>query len=728
MRHRGDKLEVRNRPPKSCDPCRLRKLKCNRGLPCDTCIRRSKLCEYAANADRKPAGSHQKNKETVTDRLNRLENLVLILAREGGQAGGDADADAVSSILSGAQASPSPADHLLATRHGSSTSETAVGAVPSVNSDTTLSQTGRSYVDPSHWSSLLEDIRQIRDELSPPNGQDQSDDSHRTPTSVSEPSFDLVFVPFGALDLRQILANLPPRQLCDRLVSQYFRARHAILPIVHPVKFQREYALFWESPKSTCPLWIGQLFSILSLSASLHELSGPGNNDSEKDMIPSAKLLSKCTERCLVLGKYTTAKEYSLEVLLILMQSCFLRSKDSDLNMWLLMGIIIRLAFRLGYHRDPSKLTTAPKPSPFEGEMRRRVWATIFQIDTLMSFQIGLPSMIPAEYCDADLPRNLENSDFNPETTVLPDARPILDHTPILYTLAKSSIMFVFRSVTSQTRSLSPSSYDQTLSLDAQIRDAYAKVPPAFRYTPISQSVVDSPGVIMDRTTIEILHLKSVIVLHRGYITAHRANPRFDFSRRACLQAAETVLHRQVELHEATRPGCQLNDQRWMVSALTTTDFILAGMVVCLELTVRMQGMGGVGFVKDEEEVARYLGVLRRCQGIWAAAAEFSSEARMASEAMETTLRRNVAWMEEIQEAAPPRGNEPSGAATENENTEGHVNSDAQNELLPMLDDEALFIDWGILDNQFHDTLGEGADLDAWLLDAVQSSGPMDLL
>ncbi|KAB5580338.1 fungal-specific transcription factor domain-containing protein [Coniochaeta sp. 2T2.1] len=616
MKHRGDKLEVRNRPPKSCDPCR-----CNRGLPCDTCIRRSKSCEYAANADRKPTGSHQTNKETVTDRLNRLENLVVTIAREGGLARGDAAA--VPSMLSGTQAPSSPADHLTAiTRQDSSKSET-------------------SYVDPSHWSSLLEDIRQIRDELSPSNGRDQSDDSHLTPTSVSEPCFtagegvptreDLIFGSFGALELRQILTNLPPRHMCDMLVSQYFRARHAILPIVHPVKFQREYALFWECPESTSPLWTGLLFSILSLSASMHELSGP-RNDPEKDMIPSAKLLSACTEQCLVLGKYATAREYSLEVLLIHMQSCYLRSKDSDLNMWFLMGIIIRLAFRLGYHRDPSKLTTSPKPSPFEGEMRRRVWATIFQIDTLMSFQIGLPSMIPAEYCDADLPRNLENSDFNPETTILPDARPISDHTPILYTLAKSSIMSVFRSVTSHTRSLSPSSYEQTLSLDARIRDAYAKVPPALRYTPISQSVVDSPGVIMDRATIEILHHKSVIVLHRGYVTAHRANPQFDLSRRACLQAAETVLHRQVELHEATRPGCQLYDQRWMVSALTTTDFILAGMVVCLELTVRMQGMGGIGSVKDEDEVARYLGLLKRCQGIWAAAAEFSSEARMAQQ------------------------------------------------------------------------------------------------
>jgi hypothetical protein len=166
-----------------------------------------------------------------------------------------------------------------------------------------------------------------------------------------------------------------------------------MVAIVHPVKFQRDvsvtprqeiaiqttnngsndhqYVSFWEAPQSASPIWIALLFAILSLAKSMSELSGTSHGAAEP--IPSAKLLSRATEQCLVLGGYARAREHCLEVLLVHLQSCYIRSKDSDLNLWLLMGVIIRLALKMGYHRDPAKLPKA-EFSPFESEMRRRVW------------------------------------------------------------------------------------------------------------------------------------------------------------------------------------------------------------------------------------------------------------------------------------------------------------------------------------------------------------------
>ena len=172
----------------------------------------------------------------------------------------------------------------------------------------------------------------------------------------------------------------------------------------------------------------------------------------------SARFLSKRTEQCLVLGNYARSEEHSLEALGIHLQGCFLRSRDSDVNLWLLMGVVIRLAIRLGYHRDPSKLRKL-NLSPFDGEMRRRIWVSIFQVDTLMSFQMGFPSMIPTEYCDAELPRNLDHHDLYPETTVLPPSRPLSDTTPLLYTIAKAPVVEMFRAVVAHIRSLNPKPY-----------------------------------------------------------------------------------------------------------------------------------------------------------------------------------------------------------------------------------------------------------------------------
>lgn len=695
-------------------------------MPCDTCVRRGKSCQYAANADRNPSGPRDASRGSLSNRLKNLENLVLSLAGEGARP----DVTSTASTSSAGQDKLAGEVALLATPPQPSMptgSPVCINGISLRSSASTVhrGQTG-VYVDPSHWSCLLEDIRQIRDELSP------SWSGGQEPTLLPESSRDvsmepspkegfqagegLVFGPFGTLELQHILRSLPSRQLCDRLVSQYFRARHAVLrklchetcssalstrdqtdfrtAIIHPAKFQQEYASFWEAPGSTNPIWVGLLFATLSVAASVSELSSTTHGS--EHTVPSTMSLSKCTEQCLVLGKYATAREYSLEVLLVHLQSCYFRCQDSDLNLWFLMGIIIRLALKLGYHRDPSKLSS-PKLSPFDSEMRRRVWATIFQIDTLMSFQMGLPSMLPEQYCDAGLPRNLENSDFDPDTSMLPQARPLTDSTPILYTIVKSSIMSMFRAVISHTRSLTPASYHETMSLDAQLRCAYGNVPAALKYRPISQSIIDSPGTIMDRATIEILHLKSIIVLHRQYITARRLDALFDSSRSACLQAAETVLHRQVEMHGATQPDGQLHDHRWMVSALTTNDFILAAMVICLEMTIRTHQPPGIGSEEarsirsatQDAESARYLDILRRCQEIWAAAAETSVEAHMASDAIGSTMRRVIACKEAHPRLQAPRleHSPPSQDAT------AHYWSPSQRQL-PVLDDEAVYIDW----------------------------------
>ena len=356
-------------------------------------------------------------------------------------------------------------------------------------------------------------------------------------------------------------------------------------------------------------------------------------------------------EQCLVLGNYARADEYCLEALLIHLQSCFLRSRDSDVNLWLLMGVVIRLAIRLGYHRDPSNL---PKSSlsPFDGEMRRRVWVSIFQVDALMSFQMGFPSMIPSAYCDAQLPLNLENHDFSPESAVLPTSRPLSDNTPVLYTIGKAAVVELFRTVVGHTRSLIPSPYETTLALDAQLRDAYVQLPVSLKYKPLSQSIIDSPEMIMKRTTIEILHLKSVIVLHRQYITSHRQNSAYDLSRCACLEAASTVLDRQAELHRATQPGSHLHDDRWMVSALTASDFILAAMIICLELAIRTKEADTSTTIKTSRyesysaEYAEYLRGIQVSHQIWLVASAYSVEARMAAHALGSTIERVQAHRE----------------------------------------------------------------------------------
>lgn len=521
------------------------------------------------------------------------------------------------------------------------------------------------YVDSTHWTGILKDIRDIREQL----GEDTQPRPQPLPlqAGVQSSNYDLGFGHFPAMDLEEIMACLPARSVCDGLIFQYFNSRFTILrktslpilfsslttsAVLHPTKFQAEvrhhqllpvsylysqYESFWDKPSETPIIWFGLLFAMLSLASSIHHIS-----ETPSASVPAPRNLSEMAKRCFVLGKYDEAKEHSLEALLVYVQTCYFRTKDTDVSFWFLVGIVIRLAIRMGYHRDPSKLPSGSALSPFESEMRRRVWCSIYQVDALISFQMGLPSMIPSTFCDTDLPSNIEYSDFGPESPVLPPPRPESDHTAILYTIAKNPVLEMFKKVVAHIQRLDSPPYLETMNLDRQLRDAYNNVPPVLQYKPIQRSFIDGPGVVMRRTTIEILHLKSIIILHRQYL-AHR-DLTYAPSRHACLEAALQVLRRQADLHEATQVGGHLHSDRWMISGLTANDFILAAMVVCLDLTLEMQFSGARTFELERDQGGfdseLLVEAIRKSQSVWAAVESYSAEAGIASRALESTVHK----------------------------------------------------------------------------------------
>lgn len=104
--------------------------------------------------------------------------------------------------------------------------------------------------------------------------------------------------------------------------------------------------------------------------------------------------------QCLTLADYTKPYPYLIETFIFHLHGDFRQTKEADISVWVLVGVVARLAMRMGYHRD-SKVF--PNITPFQGEMRRRVWTFVRQSDLLFSFQVGLPSMIRTVDSDTEL-------------------------------------------------------------------------------------------------------------------------------------------------------------------------------------------------------------------------------------------------------------------------------------------------------------------------------------
>ncbi|CAI7666706.1 unnamed protein product [Penicillium pancosmium] len=491
------------------------------------------------------------------------------------------------------------------------------------------------YTDPSHWMSILQEIKFVRESL--PSEESSAPDE--TPHLDDEPDFDLNLNmgPGNKFSISDALTCLPVQPVCDMLLSKYFNSRYMVLGIVHYGKFRKEYEEFWNHPQRTSFRWLALLFSILSVAITCYDKASPANGSTQGR--PSAILLQQTTARCLISGGYGTAKEYSIEALFLYLQSRFMNETSSTTQLWLELGTIIRLALRMGYHRDPDGL---PSISIFEGEMRRRVWLNIFQIDALVSFQMGLPSMLPAEYCDTKPPGNFHDTDLSTDMDQLPNSRSLEEGTPLRYGIVKCKIMSVFKKIVSHTQPLSSPEYSATLALDREMKNAYEAIPDVMKRRNISDSFIDASDVIMERCTLELLYLKGIVVLHRRYIRHEPHNLQFEPSRRFCLEAALEILARQADIYNATLFGGRLHEDAYMVTTLTEHDFLLAAMVVCLDLSVQIESeVPEISNIEGSESfTAKKFHALQTSQQIWAAKRGSPSHSHIALITLDLMIRK----------------------------------------------------------------------------------------
>lgn len=99
------------------------------------------------------------------------------------------------------------------------------------------------------------------------------------------------------------------------------------------------------------------------------------------------------------------------------------RLHDKPMSVWMMTGLVIRMAHAIGLHRDGSHFAHL---SPFEVEMRRRVWWAVCMLDTRASEDQGTDYSITAGTYDTKLPLNINDADIDPETKEPPPERQAL--------------------------------------------------------------------------------------------------------------------------------------------------------------------------------------------------------------------------------------------------------------------------------------------------------------
>lgn len=219
--------------------------------------------------------------------------------------------------------------------------------------------------------------------------------------------------------------------------------------------------------------------------------------------------------QCLTLAGYTMPHPFLIEALVFHLHGDFTQTREADISIWVMTGVIARLAMRSGYHRDSRMF---PNITPFQGEMRRRVWAFVRQADLLFSFQVGLPSMIRCSDSDTELPRNLYDDDFDEDCKELPTSRSLSESTPTSYLITTARLTYAFGRVVEQTSAVSTASYEKVMEIDAELRKAKDLIPNHLKIRPMEQCQLDPINLIMSRFAVSALKaaLSSLILTISG--------------------------------------------------------------------------------------------------------------------------------------------------------------------------------------------------------------------
>ncbi|KAL6720764.1 hypothetical protein ACLMJK_002689 [Lecanora helva] len=436
-----------------------------------------------------------------------------------------------------------------------------------------------------------------------------------------------------------------------------------------------------------------------------------GKSTIDSSIIPTNPSFLTRAAQALVSGRYDNARPYAVEALVLYGICKFSETKDRDTNAWMIMGLSARLAMRMGYHRDPRHLSTI---TPFEGEMRRRTWMIVETFDLLLSSQAGLPAIIHEEEYDTRPPSNLFDEDFDEKCEALPSSRPPTDATPMLYYRFKGQLAKLLRRVFRHALSLRARSYEDCLEIDHQLHEMHKQVPPSLQYKKLSSSIMDETYLIMWRLNVDLLYQRSLCVLHREYISHHRSNSIFDYSRETCTNAALRILEHQVELHSACGKGGRLHHDQWMFSSLIFNDFLLAAMIICLDLYEFYHSPRST----SAETPTAKLRALKLSYEIWTSREGCSRDARRAVKFFEVMISKlpRFDWSRSNMLQEESANGSMNGTNLMGSSTEPSTDIDfgaASN--LSSLDDvglveplETLFTDfdninWGVFDQYFHD-------------------------
>ncbi|KAJ4323104.1 hypothetical protein N0V84_004504 [Fusarium piperis] len=538
----------RRRPALSCEQCRRRKIRCDRSLPCVNCIKaKISPCTYAPThipasrarrtatttgqagggnvpARSAPVASAQGHSPTANARPGRSPSSVQSSTM--GSASGASTVDALAARVRELE------QKLAETCHITNPAEDRLAEPEPREEDEpapmkgTVSKT--RFFGQSHWMNGVDMFPNILNVLCSPE--------------VRKVELHAIFLKCKTLGraikvhrLKPISSDnlgkaIPERQLADQLIDAYFCTFEGAIRILHGPTFRAEYERYWQNPDAASDVFIMQLQLCMAIGAtvyddifSLHSAAMQWVHEVQIWlMLPPEK------SRMTIAG-------IQIMCMMIIAKACCAVGQDLT---WVSTGSLIRQAMYMGLHRDPKHLGNM---SVYRSEMRRRLWATILELNLQSSYDAGGPPLLSSKHYDTRLPANLNDDQLSdePDSSRQPTNNPeeLTDMSVQLALLKSQPLRLAIIKHVNEFRC--KESYPETLRLNSELTKACRTLTETL--AALSQAQRRSSRAIFNQfhsALIQMYTYRCFLCLHQPMLARSAEDPTYYYSRKVSLDSS----------------------------------------------------------------------------------------------------------------------------------------------------------------------------------------------
>ncbi|KAJ4011307.1 hypothetical protein NW752_007156 [Fusarium irregulare] len=538
----------RRRPALSCEQCRRRKIRCDRSLPCVNCVK-SKIspCTYAPThipaSRNKKSTSHTAGADPSSQVPGRSAPTIDPNQRQSpASSSARRQSSSVPSSTVGSNSESSTVDALAARvkELEQKLAETCYITKPERDRieepddedqnpapmKGTVSKT--RFFGQSHWMNGVDMFPSVLDVLK--SAELQNKQPNMGFTKCKNLARIIKANRHKPVSTDKLGQTIPERGLVDQLVNAYFDTFEGAIRILHRPTFRTEYERYWQNPEAASQVFVMQMQLCMAIGATLH--------DDVFSLRPAAMQWVHEVQIWLMLPpekSRMTIAGIQIMCMMSIAKGCCAVGQDLT---WVSTGSLVRQAMYMGLHRDPKHLGNM---SVYRSEMRRRLWATILELNLQSSYDAGGPPLLSSKHYDTKLPANLNDDQLTdePDADRQPASNPeTLTDMSVQLALQKSyALRLVIIRHVNEFRA--NDSYSETLRLNSELTKSCRSL--TENLAALAQAQRHQPRIIFTQfhsALVQMFTYRCFLSLHQPLVARSNDDPTYYYSRKVCLDSS----------------------------------------------------------------------------------------------------------------------------------------------------------------------------------------------